>query len=84
MDGESFSLAITSAYYETVHWRHNLFLVPSGKAGSSFVQALAKLFRAYGEGSALEPVALRAAMVMPILLLQRPHLRSKNVNTWRV
>jgi len=58
MDGESFSHAVTSAYYETVHWRHNLFLVPSGKVGSSFVVELAKLFRAYGEGSVLEPVAL--------------------------
>lgn len=50
--------AITSAYAETVHRHHNLFLVPSGEAGTSFVTHLAKLFRAYGEGAAIESIAL--------------------------
>ena len=77
MDAESFSHAITSAYAETVHWHRNLFLVPSGKAGTSFITLLAKLFCAYGEGSSLESIALRAAMGMPVLLLQKPHARSK-------
>ena len=77
MDAESFSHAMTSAYAETVHWRRNLFLVPSGKAGSSFVTSLSKLFRAYGEGSSMESIALQAATVMPILLLQKPHEKSK-------
>ena len=54
MDAESFSHAITSAYVKTVHWRRNLFLVPSGKAGTSFVTSLSKLFHAYGEGSSME------------------------------
>ena len=40
--------------------------------------ALAGLFRSYGEASAMESVSLRAAMVMPILLLQKPHARSKS------
>ena len=35
------------------------------------------MFRAYAEGSALEPIALKAAMVMPALLLQKPHAMSK-------
>ena len=30
------------------------------------------------EGTALEPVALKAAMVMPLLLLQKPHSTSKS------
>lgn len=38
-----------------------------GKAGTTFVMELASL---HGESSALEKIALRAAMVMPILLLQ--------------
>jgi len=32
----------------------------------------------YGEESALEPIALTAAMVMPVLLLQKPHPSSKS------
>ena len=42
-----------------------------------FTSELARLFRAYGEGSGLEPIALKAAMVMPALLLQKPHSSSK-------
>ena len=51
---------------------------PSGKAGKAFVSELARLFRAYGEGSTLESVALTAVMIMPALLLQKPHVSSKN------
>ena len=50
---------------------------PSGKAGKSFVNELAKLYRAYAEGTTLECIALKAASVLPILLLQRPHHDSK-------
>ena len=77
MNGADFNQAITSAYAEVVHWRHNLFLTPSGNAGKRFVAELARLFRAYAEGTALEAIALKAAMVIPTLLLQKPHAASK-------
>ena len=35
------------------------------------------LFRAYANQSDIESIALRAAMVMPSLLLQKPHAKSK-------
>ena len=35
------------------------------------------MFRAYADGSALEGIAMTAAMVMPALLLQKAHPRSK-------
>ena len=35
------------------------------------------LYRAYAEGSALERVALKATIILPILLLQKPHYSSK-------
>ena len=36
LDGATFYHASTSAYYaEAIHWRLNLFSVPSGKAGTS-------------------------------------------------
>lgn len=38
---------------------------------------LSRMFRAYAECSALESVAMQAAMVMPTLLLQKPHPHSK-------
>ena len=33
MSGEDFIHTVTSAYAEVVHWCHNLFLLPSGRAG---------------------------------------------------
>ena len=77
MDGVDFRDAVLAAYVEVIHWKRNLFLTPSGKAGKAFVSELARLFRAYGEGSTLESVALTAVMIMPALLLQKPHVSSK-------
>ena len=48
-----------------------------GRAGKDFVSKLARLFRSYAETSTLEPVALKAAMLMPLLLLQKPSSLSK-------
>ena len=49
-----------------------------GKAGSAFVSELTNLFNNYGNASGQECIALKAAMVMPALLLQRPHVNSKS------
>ena len=45
--------------------------------GTAFVRELSQMFRAYADRSALESVAMKAAMVMPTLLLQKPHRRFK-------
>ena len=84
---------LNAAYAEAIHWKMNLFKLPYGKTGKSFVSELAKLFEAFATGSALESIALKAATIMPILLLQRParKMRSKDLNsclerrltTWR-
>ena len=66
-----------AAYSEAVHWKRNIFLVPSGSVGKEFIQEMARIFEAYAEGSQLESFALTAAMTMPLLLLQKPHKESK-------
>ena len=76
-DGVSFTNAIHSAYKEVVHWRRNIFKVPSGRVSKSFVSELARLFQAFAEGSMLEGIALKAAMTMPAVLFQKPHQHSK-------
>ena len=78
VDGKTFCRTIEAAYGEAVHWRRNVFSVPSGKVGKSFVAELARLWRAYGSASALECVALQAGMVMCMLLLQKPYEKSKS------
>ena len=77
IEGEAFCQDIQECYNQIVHWRRNLFKVPSGQAGKSFVRELTRMFQSYADASALETVALQAAMVMPALLLQKPHAKSK-------
>ena len=72
INGEDFTQIVNSSYDEVVHWRRNLFKVPSGKSGKAFVRELARLFASYGEESALEPIALKAAFTLPVLMLQKP------------
>ncbi|XP_062508484.1 uncharacterized protein LOC134184756 [Corticium candelabrum] len=67
---------IDQAYREVVHWKRNLFQVPYGSSGGHFVSELTRLFYAFANESDLESVAITAAMLMPHLLLQRPHTRS--------
>ena len=62
-----------AAYMEAVHWRRNIFLVPSGAEGKEFVLETTRMLEAYAESSDLESFALTAAMTMPLLLLQKPH-----------
>ena len=69
--------ATLSAYSEVVYWRRNLFLVPYGKVGRAFVRELTNLFLAFSQESALERIAIQAAMVACTLLLQKPHFTSK-------
>ena len=77
VDGNMFTHLITCCYNEVVHWKRNLFKIPSGKAGIAYIKETSRLIRAYADSSALEAVALKAAMVMPHLLLQKSHRTSK-------
>ena len=45
-----------------------MFSVPSGKAGKACVSELARLFRSYADGSAVESIPLTVAMILPQLL----------------
>ena len=93
LSGEDFAETIHNAYSEMVHWRRNVFLVPTGKVGKQFVKELTRLFNAYAQSSALESVALESIMVACGVLLQKPHEFSKSkdhvialdrrLNAWR-
>ena len=61
-----------------VHWRPNLFKVPSGACGKRFVTELTIVFfSAFAVESDLESIALKAATTIPQLMLQKPHAKSK-------
>ena len=72
-DSATVMTTISSVYNEAVQWRRNIFPVPYGNAGKSFVSELSRLFRAYADGSALECIALKAITIASMLLLQKSH-----------
>ena len=47
------------------------------EAGKLFISGLARLLKAFGTGFALEPIALKAATLIFMLLLQKPARNSK-------
>ena len=44
LDSETFILRLNSAYSTVVHWKRNIFAIPSGKVGTAFVNELSRLF----------------------------------------
>ena len=76
-DAASFLQDLDRAYSIVVHWKRNLFRVPSGNVGKLFVTELTRLYDAFASESSLESIAVKATIVIPHLLLQKPHSRSK-------
>ena len=69
---------VTFIYEHIVYWKKNLFLLPTGKAGKLFIDELTKLFNAWIDDSPLKKIAMKAVMIMPSLLLQKPLKESKS------
>ena len=65
-------LIVNATYDEIVHWRKNIFLLPSGKAGKQFIRETTRLLDIWTKESVLCKIALKAVMIMPALLLQKP------------
>ena len=76
--GAEFRTLVDTAYEEVVHWRRNIFQVPSGSAGKAFVLELARLLQAYADSSSLECIAMKAITIAQVLLLQKPSRSSKS------
>lgn len=79
-NAETFTQLLDNAYLEVVHWKPNKFKLPRGNAGKAFVLELTRLYKAFATGSALESVALKAAVIFPIIVLQKPSRSSKHKN----
>ncbi len=77
LDATEFSKSVEEAYTTVVHWKKNCFTLPYGKAGKEFVGELSRLYLAFGTSSTLESIALRATVVLPLLLLQKSNRSSK-------
>ena len=56
LDGNVFSRIVDDCYNEVVHWKRNIFLIPSGGVGKAFVDEVARLFQSYADNDAIEPI----------------------------
>ena len=75
--GEKFVMEINNAYDEIIHWRKNLFKVPTGKAGRSFITELTLWLDHYNRGMSFKGITLKVFMTLPCLSLQKPSQNSK-------
>ena len=74
----SFCYIVSGVYDEIVHYRRNIFNVPSGRTGKSFIEEFTFWIKQINADSDLNSVALKAFMVLPTLILQKPSATSKS------
>uniref|UniRef100_A0A1X7V0A1 ABC transporter domain-containing protein n=1 Tax=Amphimedon queenslandica TaxID=400682 RepID=A0A1X7V0A1_AMPQE len=77
LDGSECVRLISECYDRAVHWIPNIFKIPHGKQGKLVVRELSRLFRAFANDCSMECIALKAAFLFPLLVLQKPSRRSK-------
>ena len=78
VSGNKFSNDLNFIYDKIVYWKKNLFLLPSGSVGKSFIREMTRLVNSWIKDSPIKDVALKARHVMPALLLQKPSKKSKS------
>ena len=69
---------IENAYDEISKWRKNTFLVPFGKTEKEFMDTLKELINKWNNGSEMEFIALKVAIILLALCLQKPGPESKS------
>ena len=68
---------VSAIYEEIVFWRKNLFKLPSGAAGKSYIKETTKLIEFWNENKQpMKEIALKMVMIMPAVLLQKPSRKS--------
>ena len=73
----TFSEDIGRCYEEIVHWRRNIFEVPSGAIGRRFVKLLTSWLEHFNAATKFQPIAMKTFLILPALLLQKPSKQSK-------
>ena len=77
MCGTKIRESVLAVYEKVTRWKRNLFYLPTGKAGETFIEELARVINLFNSGSAFESVSLMMATVIFPLLLQKPSPHSK-------
>ena len=77
-DGKTVIDSINTVYEKIVFWRKNHFLLPTGAAGKRYINETTRLIHSIIDSSPLKEGAMKAIMIMPSLLLQKPSRSSKS------
>ena len=80
MEGVQVKENVELAYQEVVRWRRNIFFLPTGKAGESFIEELTKVINHFNSRSPFESISLMMASIMFPILLQKPSPRAKSAD----
>ncbi len=75
--GDEIKLKATSMYHEIVTWKKNIFMLPRGKVGKSFILELTRIINLYVYDTRWKGLALLLVHIMLPLLLQKPSEKSK-------
>ena len=76
---EDLEQIMSAVYDEIVNWRKNIFVLPSGHCGKMFISEMTRLINAWNNNSTnLKSISLKALMIMPALLMQKPSYKSKS------
>ena len=78
LKGSEITSELTNCYEKIIKWKRNLFLVPSGKIGKTFIAELTRIFDLFNYKTRLEKVSVLAVHVCIPLLLQKPSKKSKS------
>ena len=78
LEGIEIKETVDSIYTRVVKWKKNMFKVPKGKVGESFIEEVTNSISMFNNGSKMESVALTITTIMFPLLLQKPSRTSKS------
>ena len=76
--GTTFINELNNANEKTDYSRKNLFFLPKGAAGKSFINEMTWMINAWVYNTPIKDIALKALHVMLALLLQKPSKNSKS------
>ena len=68
---------IHSCYESVVKWNKFFFSVHRGAEGAKFVNEMGRMLQLFANGSGFESISLKAAMILPSLMLMKPSKKSK-------
>ena len=77
IDRITFARTINVIFEDTIHWKKNLFLVPSGKPGNDFLELYTDWLQKYNTNSSFQSLAMKVLNILPNMLLQKPSATSK-------